>query len=224
MRSGTVWTQQAYLKASSPDADDNFGISVAVSGDTVVIGVNCEDSSSTGVNENSDDNSGYDSGAAYVFVRSGTSWSQQAYLKASNAEAGDNFGLSVAVSGDTVVIGAPFEDSKATGVNGDQADNSIDDPGAAYVFVRSGTRWSEQAYLEVFNYGTDPNLRDTDGDGLKDGWEVGLGRFSVIAGNFTWAQARADAHTRGGELACFPTGIRNSPTAMPVGGRLPRNG
>jgi hypothetical protein len=224
VRSGTVWTQQAYLKASSPDADDNFGISVAVSGDTVVIGVNCEDSSSTGVNENSDDNSGYDSGAAYVFVRSGTSWSQQAYLKASNAEAGDNFGLSVAVSGDTVVIGAPFEDSKATGVNGDQADNSIDDPGAAYVFVRSGTRWSEQAYLEVFNYGTDPNLRDTDGDGLKDGWEVGLGRFSVIAGNFTWAQARADAHTRGGELACFPTRIRNSPTAMPVGGRLPRNG
>ena len=57
------------------------------------------------------------SGAAYVFVRSGTTWSQQAYLKASNTEAGDQFGYSVAVSGDTVVVGAPDEDSSTTGVN-----------------------------------------------------------------------------------------------------------
>ena len=61
------------------------------------------------------------------------------------------------------------------------------------------------AYDEVVIYGTDPTKDDTDGDGLKDGWEVGLGRFSIVPGNFTWAQARADAHARGGELACFPT-------------------
>ena len=67
---------------------------------------------------------------------------QQAYLKSSNSELGDNFGSSVAVSGDTVVIGAPAEDSNATGVNGDQSNNSASLAGAAYVFVRSGTVWT----------------------------------------------------------------------------------
>lgn len=60
-------------------------------------------------------------------------------------------------------------------------------------------------YDEVVTYGTDPTKDDTDGDGLKDGLEVGVGRFSIIGGNFTWGQARADAHARGGELACIPT-------------------
>jgi hypothetical protein len=63
-------------------------------------------------------------------------------------------------------------------------------------------------YDEVITYGTNPEMKDTDGDSLGDGWEVGLGRFSVIAGSFTWSQARADAHARGGELACFPTEAR----------------
>ena len=85
-----------------------------------------------------------------MFVRSGTSWSQQAYLKASNTEDGDQFGYSVAVSGDTVVVGA-IEDSSATGVNGDQTDNNARSSGAAYVFVRSGTTWSQQAYLKASN-------------------------------------------------------------------------
>ena len=62
--------------------------------------------------------------------------------------------------------------------------------------------------LEVIIYGTNPTLPDSDSDGLTDAWEVGRGRFSIIAGTFTWAQARADAHTRGGELACFPTADR----------------
>ncbi len=116
--------QQAYLKASNTDVDDYFGITVAVSGDTVVVGANRERSNATGVNGNGSDNSALFAGAAYVFVRSGTSWTQQAYLKASNTGAGDNFGRSVAVSGDTVVVGAEGEDSSATGVNGNQSDNS----------------------------------------------------------------------------------------------------
>ena len=77
-------------------------------------------------------------GAAYVFVRSGGSWSQQAYLKASNTFDNNLFGSSVAVDGDTVVVGAPGENSNATGVDGDQANNSAGDAGAVYVFVRSG--------------------------------------------------------------------------------------
>ncbi|MCX6879168.1 MAG: lectin-like protein [Verrucomicrobia bacterium] len=155
VRDGAGWSQQAYLKASSPDADDCFGFSVAVSGDTVVVGVNCEDSNATGVNGNPDDNSGYDSGAAYVFVPNGTTWSEQAYLKASNTGSSDLFGWSVAVSGDTVVVGAKYEDSNATGVNGNQADNSASGSGAAYVFVRNGTTWSQQAYLKASNTGVD---------------------------------------------------------------------
>ncbi len=110
VRSGTTWSQQAYLKASNTGAGDRFGGSVSVSGDTVVVGAYLEDSSTTGVNS-TPNNSATDSGAAYVFVRGGTTWSQQAYLKASNTGANDYFGNSVAVSGDTVVVGAPYEDS-----------------------------------------------------------------------------------------------------------------
>jgi FG-GAP repeat len=151
VRSGTTWTQQAYLKASNTWGDDWFGTSVGVSGDTVVVGAYGEDSNATGVNGNKADDSAGRAGAAYVFTRSGTSWTQQAYLKASNTEADDRFGLSVAVSDDTVVIGTPGEDSNATGVNGNQADNLAGTSGAAYVFTRSGTSWTQQAYLKASN-------------------------------------------------------------------------
>src|SRR5205823_3210346 len=133
------------------DEGDGFGNSVAVSGDTVVVGALWESSNATGVDGDGSDNSALYSGAAYVFVRNGTTWSQQAYLKASNTGTSDGFGMSVAVSGDTVVVGAIFEDSNATGVNGDQNDNSALISGAAYVFVRNGTTWSQQAYLKASN-------------------------------------------------------------------------
>lgn len=153
VRSGTTWSQQAYLKASNTGEEDYFGQTVAVSGDTVVVGAEYEDSAATGINGDGANNDGFASGAAYVFVRSGTSWSQQAYLKASNNGLGDLFGHSVAVSGDTVVVGAYGEDSAAVGVNGNQSDNSASDSGAAYVFMRSGTVWSQQAYLKASNTG-----------------------------------------------------------------------
>src|SRR5262249_49575291 len=146
-----VWSQQAYLKASNTGGGDEFGISVAVSGDTVVVGARFEASNATGVNGNQADNSASQSGAAYVFTRSGGVWSQQAYLKASNTEACDRFGWSVAVSGDTVVVGALGESSNATGVNGNQADNSACGSGAASVFPPSGGVWSQQAYLKASN-------------------------------------------------------------------------
>jgi hypothetical protein len=154
VRSGMSWSQQAYLKASNAGQGDQFGYSVSVCGDTVVVGAITEASSSTGVDGDQSDNSAGASGAAYVFVRSGTSWSQQAYLKASNTEWGDQFGRAVSVSGDIVVVGAYKEASGATGVDGDQSDNSAEDSGAAYVFVRSGTSWSQQAYLKASNTGT----------------------------------------------------------------------
>ena len=123
-----------YLKASNTDADDVFGSSVAISGDTIVVGAQVEDSNATGVNGNEADNSASDAGAAYVFTRTGGGWTQEAYLKASNTDAGDWFGWSVAISGDTIIVGAGREYSNATGVNGNEVDNSVFTAGAAYVF------------------------------------------------------------------------------------------
>lgn len=151
VRSGTTWTQQAYLKASNTDDDDHFGSSVDISGNTIVIGADHEDSSASGVNGDQANNGAADSGAAYVFTRSGTTWTQQAYLKASNTDPDDDFGVSVAVDGDTILVGAWREDSAARGVNGDQADNSAGISGATYVFTRSGVTWTQQAYLKSGN-------------------------------------------------------------------------
>src|SRR5690606_19499970 len=121
IRTDGVWSQQAYLKASNTGAGDYFGYTVAVSGDTIVIGAWQEDSNATGVNGNGANNLASNSGAAYVFTRTDGVWSQQAYLKASNTEAADTFGANVAIDGDTIIVGAHGEASNATGVNGNQA-------------------------------------------------------------------------------------------------------
>ncbi|MCA8942128.1 MAG: integrin [Planctomycetes bacterium] len=166
VRSGTTWTQQAYLKASNPDADDQFGRSVSVSGDTIVVGSSGEDSLADGVNQGVQGNGGEDVGAAYVFVRDNGTWSQQAYLKASNSGNNDSFGQSVAISGDTVIVGARIESSSSAGVNGAQ-NNDMHGSGAAYVFVRVGSSWSEQAFLKASNPDTNANFGNAvalDGD------------------------------------------------------------
>ena len=125
VRSGGVWSQQQKLEASDAAADDRFGFSVAISGETVVVGAPGDDGAA-----------GIDQGSAYVFVRSGGVWSQQQKLLASDAAADDDFGSSVAISGETVVVGAPWDDD-ATGFY----------QGSAYVFVRSGGVWSQQQKL-----------------------------------------------------------------------------
>ena len=104
-RSGSVWSQQAYVKASNTDPGDEFGGSVSISGDRLVVGARLEDSNATGFDGDQNNNSTIGAGAAYVFTRSGTVWSQQAYLKASNTDRDDNFGQPVAISGDTLVVG-----------------------------------------------------------------------------------------------------------------------
>lgn len=150
-RTGGTWAQQAYLKAANADSGDHFGHAVSISGDTIVIGAYGEDSYSTEVNGDDRNNSASSSGAAYIFTRNAGAWSQQAYLKASNAGIGDLFGWAVSVEGDTVVVGAHREDSYATGVNGNQTNDSAQDSGAAYVYKRNGTIWSQQAYLKASN-------------------------------------------------------------------------
>jgi hypothetical protein len=150
-RSGTTWSQQAYLKASNSGAFDFFGTSVAVTEDTIIVGASGEDGSGTGVNPALDDSASA-AGAAYVFTRSGSVWSHQAYLKASNTGADDGFGLSVGLSGDTVIVGAYGEDGSGMGIN-PASDELATGAGAAYVFTRSGSTWSQQAYLKAANSG-----------------------------------------------------------------------
>ena len=154
-RSGGGWAQEAYLKASNTDEGDIFGGSVSVSGDTLAVGAPYEDSNATAANGNQADNSAHDSGAVYVFRRSGGGWAQEAYLKASNTDAGDMFGKSVSVSGDTLAVGAYGEASNATSANGNQADNSASESGAVYVFRRSGSGWAQEAYLKASNTDAD---------------------------------------------------------------------
>jgi hypothetical protein len=136
--SGTLVDAIGYFKASNTDSGDEFGSSVSLSGDgnTLAVGANWEDSNATDIDGNQSDNSAGLSGAVYVFTRSGATWSQQAYIKASNTELGDAFGRPVSLSadGNTLAVGAFNEESNATGIDGNQADNSAGASGAAYLY------------------------------------------------------------------------------------------
>jgi len=161
VRQGGSWVQQAYLKASNTGQSDHFGASVAVSrdGNTVAVTAHWEASAATGINGNQRDKSIRQAGAVYVFTRMGTTWAQQAYVKASNTGRsgegdlpgdGDQFGYSVALSGDgsTMAVGAIAEDSAAQQINGDQKDDSQQTAGAVYVYARTGATWTQQAYVK----------------------------------------------------------------------------
>ena len=243
-RSGSTWSQKAYLKASNPDVYDSFGESVSISGDgmTLAVGASGEDSAS--LDEN--DNSASSAGAVYVFALTDSTWSQQAYLKddnriisdnfgsqlslsddgdtlaisrtgwdagvgnaagsvivfyrtgsawdqkstliASNPDSQDTFGNSLSLSGDgnTLAVAAYSEDSNATGIGGDQSNNSLTNSGAVYIFTRSGNSWSQQAYIKSSStddrdyFGTSVSLSD-DGNTLaassylEDGNAIGMG-------------------------------------------------
>jgi hypothetical protein len=164
-RNGTSpWTQQAYVKASNPQVSAEFGHVVVLSADgtTMAVSAYFEASATKGINRNQADDSIPQAGAVYVFTRRGGAWAQQAYIKASNTgEAGtdgnfgdgDQFGFSLSISddGNTIAAGANAEDSNAMGINGNQADNSMQSSGAVYVFSRVGTTWTQQAYVKAAN-------------------------------------------------------------------------
>ena len=156
--------QVAYIKSSSPHAGDHFGSggtllgdSVAISGDgnTMAVGAPNESSSAMGIDGNQNDASMYNAGAVHVFARRGDTWTEQAYVKASNPGVGDEFGRVVVLSadGNTMAVSASFEASRATGIDGNQADDSLPQAGAVYVFARRGDTWSQQAYLKASNTG-----------------------------------------------------------------------
>tara|TARA_R110002073_G_scaffold257750_1_gene420567 strand:- start:280 stop:2223 length:1944 start_codon:yes stop_codon:yes gene_type:complete len=156
-RTGNTWAQEAFVKASnseqtnSIDAADRFGESVGVSGDLLAVGASREDSGAEGINGNQSSNALTDSGAVYVFRRGDTDWAQEAYIKASNPGSSDYFGERLVIDGDTLVVTAPSEASNATGVGGNELDDSEDLSGAAYVFRNSGGTWAQEAYLKASN-------------------------------------------------------------------------
>jgi FG-GAP repeat len=123
VRGATGWSEQAELVAADGAAGDELGVAVAVDGDTLALGAW------------QDDDGGAGSGSVYVFVRSGTAWTQQAKLVAPDAAAGDGFGRSVALRGERLLVGAPGDDDMGA------------DSGSAYVFARAGTVWSQQQKL-----------------------------------------------------------------------------
>jgi len=133
VRSGVTWGQQAKLTAADGAANDTFGCSVAIAGETAVVGAPNDDVGATA-----------NQGSAYVFVRSGVTWTQQQKLVAGDGAVYDNFGSSVAIAGETAVMGAPNHDVGAHSAQG-----------SAYAFVRSGTTWSEQTQLVAADGATD---------------------------------------------------------------------
>lgn len=180
--------QVAYLKASNPDMGDHFAcggslpghigsaLAVSTDGNTLVVGAPHESSNARGVNGNGADNSLYNSGAVYVFVKRNGAWAQQAYVKASNPGQSNLFGMNVAVSadGNTMAVAAPWEASAATGINGNQNDTSMPQAGAVYVFVRSGDTWTQQAYVKASNTGHPANPDDPTADGDQFGSSIAL--------------------------------------------------
>ncbi len=148
-RSGATWTQEAYLKASLPGEFDKFGRGLALQGDTLVVGAPGEDSNSSGIDQSEDNASAQNSGAVYIFERTGTTWQQAHYIKASNTTASDEFGFGLALSGNKLAVGARSEDSNATTVNGNQVNESASSSGAIYVYRRSGATWIQEAYLKA---------------------------------------------------------------------------
>ena len=180
VRSGELWQQQAYLKASNADEFDLFGQKVHLSADsnTLAVAAFGERSLAAGINGDQSNNMGTLVGAVYVFSRSDGQWQQQAYVKASNPSAYGFFGSDVSLSsnGNTLAVGARFEDGGTTGINGDQNDDSAHDSGAVYVFVRNGQSWQQQVYLKASN----TEALDEFGDALSlsaDGNTLAVGAF-----------------------------------------------
>jgi hypothetical protein len=203
-RDNGIWSQEAILKGSNTEGaqidsgilfGDGFGSSVALSGDTLAVGAVGESSSATG---GEDDNSESGAGAAYVFTRNNGSWNQEAFLKASNAKGnydsgmgfllGDRFGSSIALSGNTLAVGASFQ-----GGSGE---------GAVYVFIHANGVWNQEAFLESVGASvavSGDDLAVGSRSGFNDGGAVSVFRRS----SDTWSQ-QANLKAPNGGITEYP--------------------
>ncbi|WP_041522544.1 hypothetical protein [Gilvimarinus agarilyticus] len=182
------WELSHTLQNPAPDmgSDDLFGYSLALSedGTTLAIGAPYEDSAK---NSEAGDNSTADSGAVYVYQAGDSGWQQQARLKASNAEEQDFFGVRVALSADgsRLAASAPYEDSEASGIDGDQDDNSVELAGAVYLFEQADSSWSQQAYIK-------PSVPSWHDSPCFDPRPPGIECYSTTPSRFGYSLAFAD--------------------------------
>jgi hypothetical protein len=235
-----------YFKASNTGANDFFGASMALSADgsTLAVAAPEEDSAATGINGNQADNTSTNAGAVYVFVRTGGVWSQQAYVKASDANsnpgitgfAGVGFGYALALSadGNTLAAGAPFDPSASTGIGGIQGANCRTGQlfncaigaGAVYVFTRDGTSWSQQAYVKPTNTVGDntslPNGRNPSmnfGAAVRlsaDGSRLAVGAPGESSSGRTGAVVANQATTATYRSIACATPARRTPSCAPA--------
>jgi len=157
-------------------------VAITEYGNTILAGSCEEDACLVGIQppDSGADDRDLDSstGAAYVFVRNDSHWSQQAYIKSFNTRIDDQFGWALAISrdGNTIAIGSHLEDSGAKGINGDETDFSMEDSGAVYIYTRAGTTWTPAAYVKA------PNTRPAAEFGIAvslnaDGKVLAVGAF-----------------------------------------------
>jgi hypothetical protein len=222
-RSGSTWSQQAWVKASNARSDDTFGgplpsgvvnkvggrsVALSADGSTLAVGANNEDGDDGSVQgAGSITQSAYtsgNSGAVHVFARSGSAWTRQAYVKPVTVGPGDQFGIAVALSADggTLAVGATNEDGATRGIGGDETSGSATNSGAAYVFTRSGTTWSQQAYVKASNTATGDQFGQhvalsADGTLLAVGARAESGRAAGVGGDQTNPDTGATTNASG---------------------------
>lgn len=239
VRTGTTWTQQAYLKGFASDPGDQFGCALDIDGDLLAVGARNEDGNGVGTSGDPANDSVFASGAVFTFVRNGTTWSTDAYIKASNREVGDEFGSCVALDGELLAVTALFEDSLAAGVDGNQLDNSAQNSGAVYAFARVGGQWIQEGYIKASNPETDDLFGESlalhdglllVGTSLEDSAAAGLdaaqgnGGFSVGAAYLytrvdgVWFHSRYMKASNARNSGLFGSGVGISPLGIVVAG------
>ena len=204
-RGGTIWSEQAVLLASDADEDDFFGWSVAVDGDAAIVGAYMDV---------------FETGKAYTYARSGTTWTEEAVLVASDAEIGAHFGGAVAIDGATAVVGAYFA-----------SPSGVIQAGSAYVFTRQGTAWTEQAQLVATDGATTDRFGNAvalEGDTILVGafqddhpGRIDAGSAYVFArGGTTWTELHKLVVDDGQTGDRFGNSVDLSGTAMAFGAPL----
>ncbi len=199
-RSGPGWSQREYLKSPTLQAGATFGAAVDLDGNGLAVGAPLRDVPTPGqlIQNNA--------GAAYVYEIGEDAIVLQGTLQASNFDAQDEFGSSLALDGDRIAIGAPREDSSAAGIDGNQSSNGVEDSGAVYLFRRGGTGWQQEAYVKPSNpsgfdeFGSRISMLGellAVGSASEDGGDSGVFDFGANGGNSASSSGAVYLYQRG---------------------------
>jgi hypothetical protein len=171
-RANNRWTQKSKIKPSQPQMNQVFGAALALStdGTTLAVGAPGDKTKTGGINPDGSnydpaDDSTHNSGAVFIFTKSAENWAQQAYIKTANLIPGSQFGgvVSISSNGSILAVGTWLDSSQATGINGDQLDQSATNAGAAFIFTRAGSTWTQKSYVKAPN----TDAQDRFGHALK---------------------------------------------------------